>query len=158
MVESASLEAGNFAHIWLNGLDISPNQRGYNLAIVDTRTWQPSAVAAFDTHLDPAASQAMVEFLSQVDEHSALAVAVKDTASDQLSAEAAQALTALGLSDLRGRFRWGQAGIVMPPDPTTGQRPVVEQISGLEPVHAVIGPGWREPQVAGAVDWVQVEP
>ena len=141
LAESASLEAGNFAHIWLNGVDISPNQRGYNLAIVDTRTWQPRAVAAFDTHLDPAASQAMVEFLSQVDEHSALAVAVKDTASDQLSAEAAQALAALGLSDLRGRFRWGQAAVVLPPDPATGQRSVVEQISGLEPVHAVIGPG-----------------
>ncbi len=158
MVESASLEAGNFAHIWLNGVDISLNQRGYNLAIVDTRTWQPSAVAAFDTHLDPAASQAMIAFLSQMDEHSALAVAVKDTASDQFSAEAAQALAALGLSDLRGRFRWGQAGIILPSTPATGLRPVVEQLSGLEPVHAAIGPGWREPQVAGAVDWVRVEP
>ena len=93
-----------------------------------------------------------------MDEHSALAVAVKDTASDQLSAEAAQALAALGLSDLRGRLRWGQAAIVLPPDPATGRRPIVQQISGLEPVHAAIGPGWREPQVAGAVEWVRVEP
>ncbi len=158
LVESASLEAGNYAHIWLDGVDVAPNERGYNLAVIDTRTWRPIAAAVFDTHGDPAASQALVDFLSRLDEHNALAVAVKDTASDQLSADATQALAALGLSDLRGRFRWGQAAVVLPPDPATGERPVVEQLSGLEPVHAAIGPGWREPQVAAAVDWVRAGP
>lgn len=158
LVESANLEAGNYAHIWLNGRDLAPNARGYNLAIVDTRSWQPVAAAAFDTHLDPEASAGLVAFLDRLDDHSALAVAVKDTASDQLSAGAAEALAGLGLTDLRGRFRWGQAAIVLPPDPTTGQRAVLEQTSGLEPVHAVLGPGWREPQVAAMVESVRIEP
>jgi hypothetical protein len=158
LVESASLEAGDYAHIWLNGRDLSPNERGYNLAIVDTGTWQPVAAAAFDTHLDPGASAELLAFLGRLDDHSALAVAVKDTASDQLSAEAAQALADLGLTDLRGRFRWGQAAIVLPSDAATGERTVIEQVSGLEPVHAVVGPGWREPYVAAVVESVRVEP
>lgn len=155
LVESAGLEAGNYGHIWLDGRDISPNGRGYNLAILDGRTWQPRAVASFDTHLDPAASQRMVEFLRQFDADSVLAVAVKDTAADQLDAEAAQTLAALGLSDLRGRLRWSQAAIVLGASVAGQGQKVFEQISGLQPVSVGWGPGWREPQVAAQVDWVR---
>jgi hypothetical protein len=157
LVESAGLEAGNYAHIWLNGVDIAPNQRGYNLALIDSQTWQPRAVAAFDTHADPSASAALVEFLSQMNDDSVLAVAVKDTASDQLSDEAAQALAALGLSDLRSRFRWSQAAIVLGANVAGGQRQVVEQIDGLQAASAGYGPSWREPQAAAQVLWVHAE-
>jgi hypothetical protein len=158
LVESAGLEAGNYAHIWLNGVDIAPNERGYNLALIDGTTWQPRAVAAFDTHAPSAgASAALAQFLDQMDDDSVLAVAVKDTASDQLSDEAAQALAALGLSDLQDRFRWGQAAIVLGANLTDGQRQVVEQASGLQPVSAGYGPGWREPQVAAQVQWLRAE-
>jgi hypothetical protein len=156
LVESAGLEAGNYGHIWLNGVDIGPNQRGYNLAIIDGATWQPRVVAAFDTHADPAASAALVDFLGQMDDDSVLAVAVRDTASDQLSAEAAQALAAWGLSDLRGRFRWSQAAIVLGANVAGGQRQVLEQIDGLQAASAGHGPGWREPQAAAQVQWVEV--
>jgi hypothetical protein len=157
LVESAGLEAGNYAHIWLNGVDISPNTRGYNLAIIDGATWQPRAAAAFDTHADPSASAALVEFLSQIDDDSVLAVAVKDTASNQLSAEAAQALAGLGLADLRGRFRWSQAAIVLGANVAGGQRQVFEQVDGLQAASAGYGPGWREPQAAAEVLWVRAE-
>jgi hypothetical protein len=158
LVESAGLEAGNYAHIWLNGVDIAPNQRGYNLALIDGQTWQLRAVAAFDTHADPSASAALVEFLSQMDDDSVLAVAVKDTASQQLSDEAAQALAALGLSDLRSRFRWSQAALVLGANLAGGQRQVIEQIDGLQAASAGYGPGWREPQAAAQVQWVRAHP
>lgn len=155
LVESAGLEAGNYGHIWLNGVAVGPNARGYNLAIIDGATWRPRAAAAFDTHADPAASAALVQFLGQLDEDSVLAVAVKDTASDQLSDEAAQALAALGLSDLQGRFRWSQAAIVLGANVAGGQRQVIEQIDGLQAASAGYGPGWREPQAAAQVQWVR---
>ena len=157
LVESAGLEAGNYAHIWLNGVDLTPNQRGYNLAILDGHTWQPRAVAAFDTHADPAAAAALVEFLRQMDDDSVLAAAVKDTASDQLSDQAAQALAAWGLSDLQGRFRWSQAAIVLGANLAGGQRQVIEQTDGLQAASAGYGPGWREPQAAAQIQWLRVE-
>jgi len=157
LVESAGLEAGNYGHIWLNGVDIGPNQRGYNLAIIDGVTWRPRAVAAFDTHADPAASAALVDFLGQMDDDSVLAVAVRDTASDQLSDEAAQALAAWGLSDLRDRFRWSQTAIVLGANLAGGQRQALEQIDGLQAASAGYGPGWREPQAAAQVQWVRAE-
>ncbi len=157
LVESASLEAGNYAHIWLNGVDLAPNQRGYNVAIIGGQSWQPRAAAAFDTHADPAASAELVRFLSQMDDDSVLAVAVKDTASDQLSAEAAQALAAWGVSDLRGRFRWSQAAIVLGANLAGGQRQAIEQIDGLQAASAGYGPGWREPRAAAQVQWLRAE-
>jgi hypothetical protein len=158
LVESAGLEAGNYAHIWLNGVDIAPNQRGYNLALIDGQTWQPRAAAAFDTHADPAASASLVQFLAQMDDDSVLAVAVQDTASDQLSDEAAQAMASLGLADLRDRFRWSQAAIVLGANVAGGQRQVVEQIDGLQAASAGYGPGWREPQAAAQVQWLHAHP
>jgi hypothetical protein len=157
LVESAGLEAGNYAPIWLDGVDLAPNTRGYNLAIIDGATWRPRAVAAFDTHADAAASAALVQFLGQMDEDSVLAVAVKDTASDQLSAEAVQALAAWGVSDLHGRFRWSQAAIVLGANAAGGQRQVVERIDGLQAASVSYGPGWREPRAAAQIQWVRAE-
>lgn len=153
LVESAGLEAGNFGHIWLDGRDISPSSRGYNLAIIDGSSGQLRSTAGFDTHADPNASAALIEFVSQMGQNDILAVAVKDTAGDQLSAEAAAALTQLGLSDLRGRFRWSQAGLVWP---AAGQ-PTLEAISPVQSTRVGVGAGWREPQAAALVASVVVE-
>ena len=71
LVESAGLEAGNYAHIWLNGHDISPNLRGYNLALIDSATGEVIAVDSFDTHGDPSASEALVRFVQQTSARSA---------------------------------------------------------------------------------------
>ena len=155
LVESAGLEAGNYAHIWLNGRDISLNQRGYNLAIVDSTTGEVLAVDSFDTHSDPTASDGLVRFLQQVKPGQLLAVAIKDTASDQLSEQAAQTLSALGLTDMRGKFRWAQAAIVAMEETTP---PVVtEDVDGLQAAAVGIGAGWREPNVAAQVDWLRLE-
>jgi hypothetical protein len=158
LVESAGLEAGNYAHIWLNGVDIAPNQRGYNLAIIDGQTWQPRAVGVFDTHADPAASDALVDFLGQMDDDSILAAAIKDTAGEQLSDAAAQALAGLGLTNLQGRLRWSQAAIVFGANGAGGGRQIVEQSDGLQAASAGYGPGWRQPQAAAQIQWVRAHP
>ncbi|MEZ4769051.1 MAG: interleukin-like EMT inducer domain-containing protein [Caldilineales bacterium] len=156
LVESAGLEAGNYAHIWLNGRDVSPNKRGYNLAIIDGATGKIKAVDSFDTHGDPAASPALIAFVQQAGPGDLLAVAVKDTASDQLSAEAAQALIDLGLSDLQGRFRWAQTGLVTIDD--SGKLAAVEEVDGLQAASVGTGAGWRESNVAAQVVWLKVVP
>ncbi len=152
LVESAGLEAGNYAHIWLNGRDISPNQRGYNLAIIDSATGDVVAVDSFDTHSDPSASDALVRFVQQASPGQLIAVAIKDTASDQLSADAAQALSGLGLTNMQGRFRWAQAAIA-----TAGLPVVAEEVDGLQGASVGIGAGWREPATAAQVEWVRFE-
>lgn len=156
LVESAGLEAGNYGHIWFNGRDLAPNTRGYNLAIIDGERLTVRAAAAFDTHADPAASERLREFLQQLGARDILAVAVRDTAADQLTEPATAALTALGLSDLRGRFRWGQAAIVLNAGDSRN-RQVVERVSPMAPVSVGYGSGWREPQVAAAVQWIRIE-
>jgi hypothetical protein len=154
LVESAGLEAGNYGHIWLDGRDVSPGSRGYNLAIVDADSGVLRAVAGFDTHADPTASAALIELLGQVGEQDILAVAVKDTAADQLSAKAAAALVSLGLTDLRGRLRVSQAGLVLPS--SAAQDNTVEQLSTLAGASVGVGAGWREPQSAARVHWINV--
>lgn len=156
LVESAGLEAGNYGHIWLNGRDVSPNGRGYNLAIVDGQTGALRSAAHFDTHADPAASERLVAYLEGLGPQDILAVAVKDTASDRLSAAAAEALVQLGLSDLRGRFRWSQAALVLSAPSPGAPRPVLERADPVQGVQVGVGMGWREPQVAGAVAWLHV--
>jgi hypothetical protein len=59
------------------------------------------------------------------------------------------------LSDLRGRFRWSQAAIVLGANVAGGQRQVFEQVDGLQAASAGYGPGWREPQAAGQVKWLR---
>ncbi|MDW8316656.1 MAG: interleukin-like EMT inducer domain-containing protein [Anaerolineae bacterium] len=157
LVESAGLEAGNYGHIWLNGRNVSPNSRGYNLAIVDGASGRLISAAHFDTHADPDASTALIAYLQGLGQQEILAVAVKDTAADQLSAEAAEALAQLGLTDLRGRFRWSQAALVLPAPAPGAARPVVEAVDAVQGVRVGLGMGWREPQVAAAVAWLRAE-
>ncbi|MFZ2487903.1 MAG: interleukin-like EMT inducer domain-containing protein [Anaerolineae bacterium] len=156
-VTSAGLDAGSYAHIWLNGVDLAPNSRGYNLAIIDAATWQPRAVAVFDTHADPAASAALVAFLQQFDTDSLLALAIKDSAGAQLSDEAAAALAAVGLDPLQGRLRWSQAAIVPGQTLLDAGWTRQQQVNGLQSVRVSVGPAWSEPTAAAEVEWLRVE-
>ncbi len=154
---SAGLEAGRYAHIWLNGVELAPNSRGYNLAIIDAATWQPRAVAAFDTHADPAASAALIAFLQQFDADSVLALAINDTAGAQLSNEAAAALAALGLDPLQGRLRWSQAAIVPGQALLDAGWTRQQQVDGLRSAHVSVGPAWNEPNAAAEIEWLRVD-
>ncbi len=113
LVRSAGQEAGDFGHIYLNGRDVSPNQRGYNLVSLDA-AGNLLAAANFDTHADPVASAHLAKWVAAQPPGMVVAGAVRDEASLHLEGPALDALRSLGLTaDLSGHFRWGHAFIAV---------------------------------------------
>ena len=150
-VLSAGDEVGDFGHIYVNGYEVSPNQRGYNVAII--KTDGSIEAANFDTHLDAAASTALADFINTTPADALVAVAAADEASANLGEAAVLALRGLGATaDLRGCFRCSHAFIRQP----DGQ--INEAFDRLYPVGVTTSLGLTEPAVAAEVDWVRVEP
>jgi hypothetical protein len=148
VVHSAGQEVGSFGHIYVDGQDVSPNQRGYNVAVLDPQTGEVAQTAAFDTHEDRGASQALSAFLGNVPAGYLVAVAAADEASRLLDQAAVDALRGIGATgDLRDRFRWGHAIIgVQGAAPGTA----LEAIDWIRPVALVVGEGATEPELAAA--------
>jgi hypothetical protein len=153
LVQSAGEEVGDFGHIYVDGVDVSPDGRGYNVAVISPQ--REVLVGSFDTHLDPGASTALAEFIAAVPEGHTVAVAVADEASMNLGKEAVLALRSIGASgDLRERFRWSHAIIGV-----KGAEPgsALEALDGLRPVSVAVGPPLTEPTLAAALDWIRFE-
>jgi len=153
LVQSAGQEVGDFGHIYVNGVDVSPNQRGYNLAAISPQG--DILTAGFDTHLDPGASKALAEFITAVPQGHTVAIAAADEASMNLGEEAVAALRSVGATgDLRGRFRWGHAVVGQ-----KGAEPgsALEALDSLRPVSVAVGPPLTEPTLAAAVEWIRFE-
>jgi hypothetical protein len=152
-VESAGQEVGDFGHIYVDGRNVSPEGRGYNLAVIDPQTGAVEATASFDTHLDEGASQAMADFVVSIPKDRIVTVAVRDEASRLLSEEAVQALRTIGAEgDLRDKFRWGQAVIGV-----KGAQPgqAAENLASLRPALVYVGEGTTEPYLASAFGLVR---
>ena len=153
MVESAGQEVGDLGHIYVDGRNVSPEGRGYNLAVMDPQTGVVEATASFDTHLDEGASRAMADFVVSIPEGRIVAVSVRDEASRLLSEEAVQALRTIGAEDdLREKFRWGQA-IIGVKGAQPGQ--AVENLDALRPAVVYVGEGTTEPHLAAAFSLVR---
>jgi hypothetical protein len=153
VVQSAGQEVGDFAHIYVGGHEVALNERGYNLVAL-TPDRAPVAVA-FDTHLDPAASQQMAEFIAGLPDGTLVAAAVADEASLHLGAEAVAAVQMLGATgDLRGKFRWSHAVIGVKGNPPGT---ALEALDGLRPVTLALGPAVTAPSVAAGVAWLRFE-
>jgi len=153
LVQSAGQEVGDLGHIYVNGVDVSPNQRGYNVAVIGPEG--SIHAAAFDTHVDPNASTTMAQFVTAVPPGWIVAVAAADEASMNLGEEGVAALRSIGASgDLRERFRWSHAIIGI-----KGKVPgtALEAMDGLRPVALASGPAVSQPTVAAAVGWLQFE-
>jgi hypothetical protein len=146
VVQSAGLEVGDFGNVFVDGRNVSPNERGYNVAVIDPQSGSVDQTATFDTHLDKGASQALASFLADVPPGTVVAVAAADEASRLLSQEAVDALRGIGATgDLRGKFRWGHAIIgVQGAPPATA----LEALDWMRPVHLVAGEGATEPELA----------
>jgi len=150
-VVSAGEDVGGFGHIYVNGHDVSLNQRGYNIAII--RANGDIQAASFDTHFDPAASAALAQFITDVPSDAIVAVAAADEASANLTEEAVLALQSIGASgDLRGCFRCSHALIGYP---AAGM--AQESLDALKPVGATTGFGLTEPSFTATVGGIQVE-
>lgn len=143
-VRSAGKEVGDFGHIYVNGRDVSPNRRGYNLVVLDAASGAVLNVVNFDTHLDPTVSEHLVRFIEGVPQGAIVAVAAMDEASMNLSEPAAQALGSIGLAgSVRGRFRWSHAAVGV-----KGAVPgsAAEVLSETWPATITIGGGFTRPQ------------
>jgi hypothetical protein len=145
-VQSAGLEVGDLGTIFVDGRNVSPNERGYNVAVIHPQSGNVEQAAGFDTHLDEGASQALASFLADVPPGTIVVVAAADEASRLLGQEAVDALRGIGATgDLRGKFRWGHAIIgVQGAPPGTA----LEALDWMRPVHLVAGEGATEPELA----------
>ncbi|MCU0510637.1 MAG: hypothetical protein MUC34_20165, partial [Anaerolineae bacterium] len=156
LVRSAGQEAGDFGHIFLDGRDISPNQRGYNLVALDDRGALLDA-ANFDTHADPAASSRMAAWIRSQPPGTVIAGAVRDEASMNLGQDAVDALRSLDLSvDLRGHFRWGHAFIASVGAKGGFWAPNQESADAIRPVQLSFGFPLSEPRAVAAVEQVRI--
>ncbi len=154
-VHSAGQEVGDFGHIYVDGVDVSPDERGYNVAIIHPETGIVEQAAAFDTHLDADASSELAAFLGAVPTGRIVAVAASDEASRLLGEDAVEALRRIGAQgDLRGRFRWGHAIIgVQGAPPGTA----LEAMDWIRPVAVAAGDGATEPDLASAFAEIRFE-
>jgi hypothetical protein len=165
-VISAGEEGGNLAHIYRNGVDISPGKRGYNIALIDPAGYLIEA-HTFDTHLgrpgecaifEPAQSQALAEFIAQAPDDALIAAAIADEASCNLDQTAVAALQSLGSQiDLRGQFRASHALIANKADGL-----ILEASDPFgHPAKVSTGLGLVEPNITAvfeAIRFVAVEP
>ncbi len=112
------------------------------------------AAAAFDTHLDPAASARLATWVRGLPAGAVVLGAARDEASMNLNAEAVDALRSLGVSgDFRGRFRWGHAFIG-----ATGAAPgtAAEAVGAVRPTQASAGLPVSVPHVAAVLAEVNI--
>jgi hypothetical protein len=146
VAHSAGKEVGDFGHIYVDGVDVSPGKRGYNLAVIHPETGVVEQTAAFDTHLDATASHQLATFLGSVPDGRIVAVAASDEASRLLGEDAVAALRGIGAQgDLRDSFRWGHAIIGVQ---GAGSGTALEAMDWMRPVAVVVGEGATEPHLA----------
>jgi hypothetical protein len=148
VVQSAGQELGDFGYVYVDGKNVSPNKRGYNVVVLHPESGKVVQTAVFDTHFDQDASRALTAFLNDVSAGQIVAVAAADEASRLLTQEAVVALQGIGAAgDLRGKFRWGHAIVgVQGASPGTA----MEALDWMGPVSLAVGEGATEPHVAAA--------
>jgi len=154
VVRSAGQETGDFAHIYVDGVDRSPNRRGYNLVALSPADGRVLAAAAFDTHADATAARRLADWVRGLPAGAVVAAAIRDEASLNLGPETVDALRSLGSgTDLRGRFRWGHAliGIV-----GAGSGTAQEAVSGWRVGQVAKGMSITAPQAAAALSRVWI--
>ncbi len=146
VARSAGKDIGDFGHLYVNGAEVSPNQRGYNLAAIDPQTGRVLDAVVFDTHdprQAPAASAAMAAWIHALPQGVIVAGAVRDAAALSLGEDAVGALRSLGVEDdIRGQLRRAHAFIgVKGAAPGTA----LSQTSDLWPATVVAGQGFTAP-------------
>lgn len=153
VVRSAGEETGDFAHIFVNGVDVAHNERGYNLVAIDPGgTMLGSAV--FDTSGDDTASAGLARWLAQWPAGTLIAGAAADDASLKLTEEAVEALQRVGATgDLRGSLRWSHAFVG-----AVGATPgtAVEASDLLHPVTVAVGAAIDGAEVYGGLRSVTI--
>jgi len=152
LVKSAGEEVGDFGHIYVDGRNVSPDERGYDVVVLDPASGAVEAKGHFDTFASEEESARLAELLAGTTDGRIVAVAVEDEASLHLTEEAVLALHTIGArEDLRGRFRWAHS-VVGVKGAEPGQ--ALEATGVLRPVIVRTGQGFTEPGAAAAFDYV----
>jgi len=109
--ESAGFHDGNVASIVVNGKERSLNLRGLNIVRLDPQGNLVESTV-YDTYEDADASNSLIRYLDGVPTGEILIIAIRDEASDRLTAKVRAALEALG-SEYVGRLGyWGSWGMI----------------------------------------------
>jgi len=96
-VESGGFRDGDFARILINGIDYSPNEKGFNIVILNPQDMD-AYVGCFDTHSHTSnESQHLVNFLEQISPSHIVLIAVRGDAARRLHQSARKALENIGL-------------------------------------------------------------
>jgi Interleukin-like EMT inducer len=95
-VTSAGKTAGSTTSIQVNGVDVSLNRRGYNVAVIDPRSGQVTERDGFDTFLSRAESARLADHIARVPLGFIVVAAIRDDGVGQLTNDAVQALRSLG--------------------------------------------------------------
>jgi hypothetical protein len=145
-VTSVGRNHGSAGSIELEGVQLSPDRRGYNLVALEP-DGRLLAAKAFDTFVDPAAATRLAAWIGTLPRGTIVAGAVRDEASRRLDGQAVRALATLGIEgDLRGRFREAHAFVgVKGADPgaaleALGARPIELHVGRIEPSAARAAP------------------
>ena len=154
LVKSAGEEVGDFGHIYVDGRNLSPDERGYNIVMLDPLTGIVEGTGHFDTFATEEESGRLADFIATIPEGKIVAVAVEDEASLHLTEGAVQALGSIGATgDLRDMFRWEHA-VVGVKGAAPGE--ALEEIGFLRPVSVGVGHGFTEP-AAAAFDYIRFQ-
>ena len=149
VARSAGKDVGDFGHIYIDGMEQSPNQRGYNLVAIEPAAGQVLDAVNFDTHdprQAPGASAAMAAWIDALPAGTIVAGAVRDAASLSLGDDAIAALRSLGVADdIRGQLRRDHAFVGVK-GAAAGAAP--SDVSDLWPVTVVVGAGVTAPTPA----------
>ena len=95
-VTSAGKLSGSTASLQVNGVEVSPNRRGYNVAVIDPRSGQVTDRDWFDTFLSRAESARLAGHIARIPPGFIVVAAIRDDGVGQLTDEAVQALRSLG--------------------------------------------------------------
>jgi hypothetical protein len=139
-VLSVGQPQGSASSIQLNGVELAPDRRGYNLVALDGSGALVGA-EVFDTFAATAEAHRLATWVARLPPGTIVAGAVRDESSGQLTAEAVAALRTLGATgDMRERFREAHAFV---------------GVKGAAPGSAVeaLGPRPIELRI-GRVEWV----
>jgi hypothetical protein len=152
---SAGSEVGDFAHIYINGIEAAQNKRGYNIVVFDPGTGKIEASQAFDTFAAAEEATRLAQFIDAIPNGRIVAVAVRDEASRNLTQDAVDALRTIGAQmDLRGKWRWSHALIGVKGSMAGTAN---ESANETMPAQVVVGIGAMEPNVAAAIEWIKIE-
>src|SRR5262249_8814594 len=92
----AGKEAGTRFSIRINGREVSPDRRGYNVVVLDRATGQVAAAETFDTFRSQDESRRMARFIDGLTPGTVVVASVKDDGGGQLTEDGVQALRSLG--------------------------------------------------------------